>query len=410
MVQPIQYQTFQGLPDPTREIANLVNIAGGIQQLRARRAEREQFEQQAALADQRRQQYESDVAEYMKNPTSKGIANLILKYPDLKEQLQVSHQALSADEQSTQFDQAQQVHSAMLTGNFDAARRILAAQAETYRGEGNEAEASEREELSLEIERDPERAKLATGMYLAAQLGPEGFEERFSKLEKMRLPQEQRTTLMKNLQAAGLKPGTKEYKDAVLAGTQTGTTVQIGPQTESQRRDDFLAGVVDDSLAEMEDSMKGFDPTAPKAALIQMLPQQVQNWAKTEDFQRFTAASRPIVEAYLVKLTGASYTEIQQSGAVESYMPQPGDKPGTVAKKIERIRDFGQSLKKSAGYKIEEKVPEGKKDPEKLTPEEQAQVPAQALAAEETRTVIETRTLPDGRTIVRYSDDSFGFQ
>ena len=409
MVQPIQYQTQfpQGLPDPTRELANIINIAGGIQQLRGRREERERLEQQALLAAQRRQQYEDDVAALGDRPSAQGIAGMILKYPDLQEQLQTSHQILSADEQKTQLDQASQVYSAMLANKPEIARGLLAAQAETYRNEGNEEEAQEREQLSLLIESDPGEAMQATGVYVAAQLGPEDFVERFAKLEKARLPKEQRTTLMKNLQAAGLKPGTKEYKDAVLAGTQTGTTVQIGPQTESQRRDDFLAGVVDDSLDEMQDAMAGFDPTSPKAAVIQMLPQQIQNWVKTEDYQRFTGAARPVIEAYLVKITGAAYSEVQQSGAVETYMPQPGDKPGTVAKKIERIRDFGQALKKSAGYDIEEKVPEGKKDPAKLTPEEQAQVPTQAL---ETRTVIETRTLPDGRTIVRYSDDSFGFQ
>ncbi|SSW64312.1 hypothetical protein AVE30378_01014 [Achromobacter veterisilvae] len=36
------------------------------------------------------------------------------------------------------------------------------------------------------------------------------------------------TPLMRNLVAAGLQPGTKPYQDAMLAGTKTGTTVNVG--------------------------------------------------------------------------------------------------------------------------------------------------------------------------------------
>lgn len=36
------------------------------------------------------------------------------------------------------------------------------------------------------------------------------------------------TPLMRNLAAAGLQPGTKPYQDAMLAGTKTGTTVNVG--------------------------------------------------------------------------------------------------------------------------------------------------------------------------------------
>ena len=188
MVQPIQYQTQfpQGLPDPTRELANIINIAGGIQQLRGRREERERLERQAMLAAQRRQQYEDDVAALGDRPSAQGIAGMILKYPDLQEQLQTSHQILSADEQKTQLDQASQVYSAMLANKPEIARGLLAAQAETYRNEGNEEEAQEREQLSLLIESDPGEAMSATGMYVAAQLGPDEFTQRFERLEKER--------------------------------------------------------------------------------------------------------------------------------------------------------------------------------------------------------------------------------
>lgn len=41
------------------------------------------------------------------------------------------------------------------------------------------------------------------------------------------------TALMRNLEAAGIKPGTPEYRDAVLRGIQQGTTVNVSPGEKS---------------------------------------------------------------------------------------------------------------------------------------------------------------------------------
>lgn len=131
--------------------------------------------------------------------------------------------------------------------------------------------------------------------------------------------------------------------------------VNIGPQTEGQRKDQFLYQTVNNALSDMEDSLEKFDPTTLKSAAIGLLPTTVSNFFKSADFQKYTSAARPIIEAYLTKLTGAAYTEIQQSGAVDTYLPQPGDKPETVRDKIARIRQFAAQLKQSAGYDVSDK-------------------------------------------------------
>ena len=57
----------------------------------------------------------------------------------------------------------------------------------------------------------------------ALQLEKMGLE-----IDNLRNPRPDQTALMQNLAAAGIQPGTQEYRDAILAGTKTGTNVNIG--------------------------------------------------------------------------------------------------------------------------------------------------------------------------------------
>lgn len=384
---PAPYNYMPGIPNPAQDIQG--NILGGIKfgmNLTERQRQREAEQQQVEQANALREQFQADVSALGENKSPKDIANLIIKYPQYGKQFTQAYDILNESQKKARLQQASDVYAAILSKNPDIAKKLLSNQAEAYRNSGNDREALSREHLAKLLDLNPESPETSTALFLASALGPEKFVERFQKLQQTEqigkeITKDQRTTLQKNLESAGLKPGTKEYKDAIIAGTKTGTQVTIGPQNESQRRDDFLAGVVDDSLAEMKRAMKGFDPTSAKSALINILPKSLSNWIKSEDYQRFTSAARPIIEAYLVKITGAAYSQIQESGAVDTYMPQPGDKEGTVRIKINRIRDFGKSLKKSAGYPIDEKVPEDKKDITKLSPQDRAQVTPKGEAA-----------------------------
>lgn len=218
----------------------------------------------------------------------------------------------------------------------------------------------------------------------AYALGPEGLMEREYKEQTVGLRQKEldqkisaadKTSLQKNLEAAGLKRGTKEYKDAMLDATKVGTVVNVGPQTEGQRRDEFLAHMVDRSLVEMTSALETFDPTSMASAIVGKLP--LSNFFQSESHQKFNSAARPIVEAYLVKLTGAAYTEVQQSGAVDTYMPQPGDKVGNVNAKINRIKDFAKGLKRSAGLDISDAAPDEFSDISRVPAEDLDKLPQQ---------------------------------
>jgi hypothetical protein len=51
------------------------------------------------------------------------------------------------------------------------------------------------------------------------------------EIDRLRNPSQAPTALMQNLEAAGYRPGTPEYRDAVLAGTKGGTTVNVGGES-----------------------------------------------------------------------------------------------------------------------------------------------------------------------------------
>lgn len=51
------------------------------------------------------------------------------------------------------------------------------------------------------------------------------------EIDKLRNPTQNPTALMQNLEAAGYRPGTAEYREAVLAGTKGGTTVNVGGES-----------------------------------------------------------------------------------------------------------------------------------------------------------------------------------
>lgn len=392
----------------------------GIQQGMQMRAQMQEMaareqEQQAAAQQATAEEELNAIAMQASQGDPEAMQQLAALDPQAALQMQqvtqIRAESARAEEQEV-LEGIGRVGSLMATSTIKTSRAVYNRAYERIIKEGGDitdfglptrAEAADMSDKELDAsmkEVAPQLEAVAMGPEKAAEMRQERkeFEYELTKVD--------RTSLQKNLEAAGLKAGTPEYKKAMLDASKTGTTVNVGPQTESQRRDDFLASVVDTSVAEMKDALKTFDPTTAKAAIIGKLP--FSNFFKTEAHQQFNAAARPVIEAYLVKITGAAYSEIQQSGAVETYMPQPGDKPGTVNKKINRIKDFAKLLKKSAGYAVDDPVPAEAGDITNLTPEEAESVPKPQAPAGPGKTVTEQRTLPDGRTMVKYSDGSMG--
>ena len=158
------------------------------------------------------------------------------------------------------------------------------------------------------------------------------------------------TTLQKDLIAAGIRPGTKEFRDAILAAKKSGTVVNIGKQSEGQRKDEFMASTANSALNEIKHSLgtKEFDPTSISTRIVDKFG-TIGNFAKSPEWQIFEGANDAIIEMYLNKTTGAAYNDLQLKSAKQYLKVGPGDAEKTVKTKLKRIDNLVNRLNKSAG-------------------------------------------------------------
>lgn len=73
------------------------------------------------------------------------------------------------------------------------------------------------------------------------------------------------------------------------------------------------------------------------------------NFATPEDRQRVRDAQIDILDAALTLGTGAAYNQEQLTGYAQSYFPQIGDKPATIADKRQRLKTLLEAAKLKAG-------------------------------------------------------------
>ncbi|TXH45994.1 MAG: hypothetical protein E6Q97_30495 [Desulfurellales bacterium] len=76
---------------------------------------------------------------------------------------------------------------------------------------------------------------------------------------------------------------------------------------------------------------------------------ELGNYVTDEERQRVVATQIDILDAALTLGTGAAYTREQIEGYRKSYFPQPGDKPGTIADKKERLKLLLEASRIKAG-------------------------------------------------------------
>lgn len=71
--------------------------------------------------------------------------------------------------------------------------------------------------------------------------------------------------------------------------------------------------------------------------------------AQSAEAQRFNAAARAVVSSILRAESGATITEDEITSMMGTMVPQPGDKPETVAQKLDMLKRQVDALKASAG-------------------------------------------------------------
>lgn len=157
-----------------------------------------------------------------------------------------------------------------------------------------------------------------------------------------------RTALMKELEAAGLKPGTPEYQEAILSNNKPkgmmiesdgqggfrmvqGTDVSGGANlnVEQGKNTGFLIRAQDaDKVINSLES----EGTSGWNKLAGSIP-GVGNYMVGPDAQRFSQAKRDFINAVLRQESGAVISPEEFANAEQQYFPQPGDSADVIAQK-----------------------------------------------------------------------------
>lgn len=202
-MQPNDYSLH--LPDPTQNVLGAVQLGSGLMQLQAAKTTIAQHE----LAVKQQQAMQQDLSKVASNPNPAAVAQLMVKYPQMSEQFKRGYDALGAEQQKAKTNQASQVYSALLAGDNDTAYSTLKGYAEAYRNSGMTQDADSSDALAEIIKLHPEHAKTTAGIYLASAMGPEKFQETFSKLESERRERDLEPSKLSEAQAAARTAATK---------------------------------------------------------------------------------------------------------------------------------------------------------------------------------------------------------
>lgn len=143
---------------------------------------------------------------------------------------------------------------------------------------------------------------------------------------------------------AGLVPGTPEYAEFMRSGGQsTGMALSVGSDgtvqfsqgggklTEANSKDTVYATRASGALPEidrLEQSLLSFGEYAAGA-----IPMGLGNYLQSEDYQVANNAGKEFLASILRKDTGAAVTPSEEKLYGDIFLPRPGDKPATLARK-----------------------------------------------------------------------------
>jgi hypothetical protein len=124
------------------------------------------------------------------------------------------------------------------------------------------------------------------------------------------------------------------------------------PPTEAENTAAFLAARVAGGVADLNRILRenpGAEAPEVDAALAGLFGQTARNLANSTGRQRVEAAQVDILDAALTLGTGAAYNREQLEGYRQSYFPQIGDSPETIADKQIRLRRLLEAARVKAG-------------------------------------------------------------
>lgn len=140
--------------------------------------------QNAEIAQRQAAQQRADLAALAanKNPTAQDYANLVFKYPALKDSMRQGWDALTQEKQQSRVQQAAPVFAALQAGRNDLAQTLMKEHVDALKNSGGDPKEIAAGETWLKLITDhPDVAKHSSGIMLASALGPEKFEGMFGR-------------------------------------------------------------------------------------------------------------------------------------------------------------------------------------------------------------------------------------
>jgi hypothetical protein len=308
---------------------SIVQGIGGI----AKGYREQQAEEQAASAKQA-MAIEAQSAFDSGDPNQVG--SLMIKYPEMRETITA---AAGHRDEATKANMALTIRASL--ANPSKAPQIIQARIDALRSQyGEDTNLDDSLEAALEAKESPEQFLQSLEMIAPAYLNEQEWE---AYSERMEPKEDKQTTLMQNLQAAGLKSGTPEYQQAVLAYIKkpAGTTINMGDArvlekaTEGQLAASGFANRVATANADLEGLEDGgYVPGSLGEKIATITPGG--NYLLSDDAQKYEGAKQDFITAVLRKESGAVISDDEFIREDKKYFPQPGDSPKTIKEKRKR--------------------------------------------------------------------------
>lgn len=212
-----QYARNAGLP--LGEMMNAANLGLRMQAIRQQKAA-----QDAKLA--RQQEIQGALREFADSPMDvSAYGNMMIRYPEIGNQLQQGYNMLSEAQKKTEQKQALELYSALQSDTPDLANQILDTRIEAAENSGDDDQVVSLNQFKQQLQNNPRSAQAMVGLSLAATMGPENFAKTITALkppgtgtgigrelsfsEYQKLTPEQRTEYdaFKGRKVAGAAPG-----------------------------------------------------------------------------------------------------------------------------------------------------------------------------------------------------------
>ena len=172
---------------------------------------------QAQQAQQ--QQMQQDLASLSSNPNAgaKDYSSLMVRYPQLSENLKRAFDVVSPEQQQNTIGTAMQIDAALSSGNPDAALNLLQSRSQALRNSGNATSAAHNDTIIGMIQNDPTGhngiAKTSVNALLASVMGADKYKEykdslMAQQLQPSKLAQSQAEAGIKSVEAANAPVGT----------------------------------------------------------------------------------------------------------------------------------------------------------------------------------------------------------